>query len=152
MKTSLFKAFMMLAFLLVACQPAPGSPAVEPGSSPEASEFAGPEDLVAGLYSAWLEYARLTGNPLVDEVYKSGGYFTPGGIARLEANKTASGWAADPVLCAQDIPENVSVESSEITGDSAAVRVVTSWGTKMGLDLIRVEGNWKIDAITCLGR
>jgi hypothetical protein len=157
MKIQNVRTCLILVLTAIACQPQPqieiqatplGESQAEQGGVVAYSH----EDLVKEFYQMWIDYANQTGNPLVDELYKTGDYLTENGIARLEANKTADGWMADPVMCAQDVPQSVEVEASSVDGERANVRMLTAWGTRLGIDLVQVKGIWKIEAITCLGR
>lgn len=134
----------------------PAAPQEDPGqvSMQETEILASfePGEVVQNFYNDWLDYGRYTGNPLFDEHYKTSSYLSESGIARLEAEKGPQGWLADPVLCAQDLPESVTVESSTVEGDKASVLAVTSWDTRLGVDLVKVDQIWQIDSITCLGR
>lgn len=111
-----------------------------------------PAEVVQRFYDGWLEYGRFNGSPAASEYYQEGGFFSAAGLARLESQRGPQGWPADPVLCAQDLPEAVTVQSASVDGDSASVLAVTSWDTRLGVDLVQVGGEWLIDSITCLGR
>ncbi len=56
----------------------------------------------------------------------------------------------DPFLCAQDIPDSVTVDEATISGDTASVAVHTSFaGHAFQVDLKLVDGQWKISDIIC---
>jgi hypothetical protein len=70
----------------------------------------------------------------------------------LEAGGTAKA-GADPVFCAQDIPETMSVNTDmQITADKAIASVLEKFGTtqiNIQVDLVNENGVWKIDNIIC---
>jgi hypothetical protein len=106
-----------------------------------------PSQVIKAFYEAWISHPE---NPLAAEYYKTSGAFTPAGIANLESNKFDGMWMADPVLCAQDTPNSIEVSEAQINGSSASVHVITSFGTKIGVDLVQDGGLWKINALSCL--
>lgn len=60
---------------------------------------------------------------------------------------------ADPIFCAQNVPENVDViPDAQITGDKATVFVSEKLGSKqikIQADFLKENGVWKIDNIIC---
>ena len=80
------------------------------------------------------------------------GLTTSAFAGNLEAGGTAKA-GADPVFCAQDIPETMSVSNDvQITADKAVASVLEKFGTAqidIQIDLVKENSVWKIDNITC---
>ncbi len=134
------------------------------GPRPETAMAQGPEspEAVAEAFYTWyLDYTRpdpQTGefdNPLVDGAYRESPYLSQALIERVEAMADEEmGFMADPFLCAQDTPERVAVELIEAGEETASVLVQTYFGFNplphnLTAHLVRTEGAWQIDAITC---
>lgn len=72
--------------------------------------------------------------------------------ANLEKGGTAKA-GADPIFCAQNPPESTAVEpNTQITTDKAVAYVTEKMGPtqiKIRADLLKENGTWKIDNITC---
>ena len=70
----------------------------------------------------------------------------------LEAGGTAKA-GADPVFCAQDIPETLSVNAdAQIIADNAIATVSEKFGVtqvNIQVNLANENGAWKIDNIIC---
>jgi hypothetical protein len=134
------------ALVLTACGPAPEA----------AAEAAGPEGVVEQFYREYLDYIgdRSSGefrNPLVDRAYRDSELLTPAFVASVDellASFDRGGY--DPFLCAQDIPESVSVSEVTVSGDEASVMVETSFpGHGFEVELAMVEGEWLISGVVC---
>jgi hypothetical protein len=80
------------------------------------------------------------------------GLTTAAFAGNLEAGGTAKA-GADPIFCAQDIPEAMSVNTDvQITANKAIASVLEKFGTtqiNIQVDLINENGVWKIDNIIC---
>lgn len=80
------------------------------------------------------------------------GLTTAAFASNLEKGGTAKA-GADPIFCAQNIPESFNVSpDARISGDSADIFVSEKFGPseiKIKADLIRENGAWKIDNIIC---
>lgn len=80
------------------------------------------------------------------------GLTTAAFAGNLETGGTAKA-GADPVFCAQDIPETMSVNTDvQITGDKAIASVLEKFGItqiNIQVDLVNENGVWKIDNIIC---
>jgi hypothetical protein len=80
------------------------------------------------------------------------GLTTTAFAGNLEAGGTAKA-GADPVFCAQDIPEAMSVNTDMyITADKATASLLEKFGTtqiNIRVDLVNENGVWKIDNIIC---
>lgn len=69
----------------------------------------------------------------------------------LEAGGTAKA-GANPVVCAQSVHESIRATSAKINGDSGTVEVTAKAGTidtKITVAVKKVNGEWKVDNITC---
>jgi hypothetical protein len=104
-----------------------------------------PEEVVQGFYN-W--YLRYEGHVLVDCAHRTNTDLSESYVAQLD-EMIDRGIRADPILCAQDIPNSVNVGEATISGSRASVPVTTSFGTKLAVDLNLVEGAWFIQNIRC---
>jgi hypothetical protein len=104
-----------------------------------------PDQVVSDFYDWYLdrsvggirdihESVHLTGDLIsrYDEAMQSGG---PGGGISL--------------VCAQDFPDEIVINSTEISGSSASVIAHTSFGSTLELTLKIDGGDWKIDNVQC---
>ena len=106
-----------------------------------------PEEVVSHFYN-W--YVRYPGNPLADRAfYGFGMYLTQDLIEEIiEVVEGFEMGGHDPILLAQDLPTDITVQEAEVRGDDATVRVDTSWdGHALTLRLVRDGSLWKIDGI-----
>lgn len=112
-----------------------------------------PEGTAKAFYTWYLGYigdrnSDELRNPLVDKAYRESGFLSEGYIQELD-EITAEGMAADPVLMAQDIPQDFSVDPG--MEDGTAI-VHLQFGTEtfqhLKVSLIEEIGGWKITAIT----
>jgi len=80
------------------------------------------------------------------------GLTTAAFAGNLEAGGTAKA-GADPVFCAQDIPETFSVNAdAQINADKAIAAVSEKFGVtevNIQVNLANENGAWKIDNIIC---
>jgi hypothetical protein len=121
----------------------------------------GPEQVVEDFYTWYLDYvaydveAGTRENALVDGAYRSNEHLTEDFVGRVDEKLTAMrengpGGGYDPFLCAQDIPEHVTVLDAQITGDQAQVTVETSFPNhQFSLQLEEGDGGWQIADIVC---
>jgi len=129
-----------------------GAKQVEPALSPE--------EVTEGFYEWYFSYIgdRSSGqgrNPLVDGAYRDSEYLTPAFVDQVDAliaSFDKGGY--DPFLCAQDIPERLTVDEALVTDDHAAVMTNLFWmGNPMvshtTVTLRQVEGAWMIDGVAC---
>ena len=127
------------------------------GPVPEAAaDGAAAEAVVEDFYTWYLDYIgdRASGefrNPLVDGAYRESEHLDPAFIESVDellASFDRGGY--DPFLCAQDIPEEITVGEAEVDGDSALVPVETSFaGHTFEVALSLLDGQWKIADIAC---
>jgi hypothetical protein len=113
-----------------------------------------PEGAASGFYDWYLWYAREVGNPLVDGVYRSSEYLTPDLIQKVDeilASFDRGGY--DPFLCAQDIPDSIILQETDLSGDRASLVVETSFeGHFFTLELREKDGRWAISDVICQQR
>ena len=125
-----------------------------------------PPELTAwNFYNWYRDFARLSmdylpgARPLVDWGHRWGDYLSDDLLARLTAAFEASGaLPADPVLCAQDVPERINVQALERSGSRATARVSGEYPSSPGqfvayplavVDLSLMDGTWKLTSIVC---
>jgi LysM repeat protein len=107
-----------------------------------------PEQVVESFYSWYLEYAQ-TRNPLVNRAYRADVRLTPAFIERVD-RMVAVGLVVDPFLCAQDVPERITIGNVQVSGNQATVAVNTSFaGHSFVVNLVQVDGRWMIDGVMC---
>jgi hypothetical protein len=111
-----------------------------------------PEEAVEVFYTWYMSYAQHTGNPLVDRAYRSHEYLTDSFKERVDVALSGPGPGADPFLCAQDLPQELTVASSMTSDNRAMVVVQTSFQDhKFTVELEQVYGQWQIAGVTCKG-
>ena len=110
-----------------------------------------PDQVVQAYYRWYLDYARSTGNPLVDGAYRDSEYLTAGLVQKVDGVLASfEGGGYDPFLCAQDIPESLTAEPVAGTATEASVLVRTSFeGHEFTVALVLVDGRWLIDDVLC---
>lgn len=115
-----------------------------------------PEAVVERFYRWYLE----TDNALADRAYRSSEYLTPEWVQKVDGMLDSfSMGGVDPFLCAQDRPQDWSVEVLSASGEEAQVILHQVWNpdTEYAFDreitvvLRLVAEEWKIDAILCGG-
>lgn len=148
MKTKFFSVFVTLIALtivLAGCGTA------------NAQETSSPEMVVNEFYGWYLEnlgYDAATDefrNPLQDGSYQDRKELSAEFIDRIEEMK-AEGLAADPLLCAQDVPQSFSIKGVDLSpmGEEARVSVGTSFeGHEFQVYLQKISGEWKIAGVIC---
>lgn len=109
-----------------------------------------PSHVVKEFYREWLSYP---GNPLADKIYQKTSLITPelkGRIDEIVSGFDRGGY--DPILCAQDKPEDWAVKSETKDGYQAEVILGENfWGQEkeLTIKLRKDAGLWKIDEIIC---
>lgn len=149
-----------LAVLLAACRAAP--PAVPPPATqtPVPPPPADAQTALSDFYDWYLAYP---GNPLVRRAYRANEnlrpYLTDRFVARVDAALDVMGEQGigyDPFVCAQDLPTALEYDLL-VSGESASTVLVqryygsTAAPSNMVIDLIRADGRWQIDDISCSG-
>ncbi len=80
------------------------------------------------------------------------GFTTSNFAANLEKGGTAKA-GADPIFCAQNVPESIIVNPSiQITGSKALALVNETFGPtqiEIQVELLKENGTWKVDNIVC---
>lgn len=131
---------------------------VQPGRWQIDSVACGPTETVQQFYDWYLLYtaydpeAGSMSNPLVDRVYHDSPYLTEDWIAEVDeiiAGFTISGY--DPFLCAQNIPQLITVSPVEVASASAALRVDTDFAGDHHFFVFvdKAGGPWQISSIVC---
>ncbi len=111
-----------------------------------------PEGTARAFYTWYLAYigdpaSDSFRNPLADKAYRESGFLTTKFIAELD-ELGADGFVADPILLAQDIPHDFSVDAG-IEAGTAIVHLQFSQDTVRHVKVVLVNelGAWKIDNI-----
>ncbi len=108
-----------------------------------------PVQIVNDFYAWYLDYARTQGNPLINKAYHTNAVLSDGFVQKVDGIVEAQA-GFDPILCAQDIPEHVTVEEAVTTGDIARAIVQTSFeGHRFTVALQQTEGQWTISDVSC---
>jgi hypothetical protein len=111
------------------------------------------EQTVQAFYDLYLDAAGRY-NPLVEGRYQGYPYLSEGFVAKVD--EIVAGFARggyDPFLCAQDLPQEVTVTGVEVEGSRATTEVETSFeGHRLTVALEQTEGRWLISDISCTGR
>ncbi|MDF1497059.1 MAG: DUF3828 domain-containing protein [Patescibacteria group bacterium] len=108
-----------------------------------------PEQSVNEFYGSWINYE---GNPMVDKIYRNNPLITAGLTQQIDsilASFDKSGY--DPVLCAQDKPQNFSLGVVTVDGNNASVVLTENFGgsEKNIIVSLKKDTNWQIDNIIC---
>ncbi len=129
-------------------------------SMASAAETSGmtPEQTVESFYGWYISIAGydpeadVVRNPLQDGSYAESELVSAGLVERIDAIVASfDGMGGyDPLICAQDIPQSVTVGEAEIEGGAALVPVTTSFeGHSFSVRLVQVGGEWQIDEVLC---
>lgn len=106
-----------------------------------------PEEVVESYYGWELSYP---GNALVERAYRQQPLLDPEFVARLDQLLEQGPVPASPIFCAQDLPTDIDAYPAVIDGDTARVKVTTSFaGHGFEVELRRRAGEWKIAAVHC---
>jgi hypothetical protein len=151
MKVKLFSivgTLTLLGILLAGC------------STASAQGTDSPEKVVHTFYSWYLDNLGYDvekdefRNPLQDGSYKEQNSLTQEFIKHIEEMK-ADGLSADPLLCAQDVPQSFSIKEVDLSpmGEEARVSVETSFEDhEFQVYLQKLSGEWKIAGVICTPR
>lgn len=111
------------------------------------TKTAAPEQVVQQFYDWYVSYQ---GNPLVDKAYQGNESLSPAFIAHLDDFTRNGEWRVDPVLCAQDVPNEVTAHPAQVSGERASVEVTTSFtGHRFTVELAKAGDAWSIDKVAC---
>ncbi|MFN2233348.1 MAG: hypothetical protein ACK2U1_03905 [Anaerolineales bacterium] len=111
-----------------------------------------PDGLATAFYTWYLAYIGDPGsdsfrNPLVDRAYRECGFLSDSFVQELD-NLLAEGIPADPILLAQDIPHDFTVDPGFEEGTAI---VHLQFGTEtirhLKVSMVQDLGAWKIDTI-----
>lgn len=113
---------------------------------------ADPQETVESFYSWYLEYE---GNPLSSGAYKMSEELSPTLVEKIaqELDNMDKG-SADPIICAQDKPDNFSTSLIEVREAEARVSVKLGFSTmekQIEIGLIQEDDQWLINEIVCKG-
>jgi hypothetical protein len=141
---------------LVASGPkATPTPTAEVSEPPQPVSQA-PDAVVETFYTWYVDYIgdRASGgmrNPLADGAYRSSEYLTEAFVQEVDAliaSFDRGGY--DPFLCAQDIPQDITVGEVNVSGDEAQVKVETNFeGHSFNVLLQREGDQWNIADVVC---
>ncbi len=115
-----------------------------------------PDGVAKAFYTWYLGYigdpaAENFRNPLVDKAYQDCGFLTDAYIQELD-ELTAAGVAADPILLAQDLPQDFSVDPGYEDGTAIVhLQFGSETVTHLKLSMVEDMGQWKIDDIAQAG-
>ena len=133
---------LTLLGILAACT----SPTPAPVSgSPKTSGT--PQETVAAFYD-WL--AGYEGSPLGSRAYRDSDYLSAEFVQDIDAlvdSFAKQGGGFDPFICAQDIPESMTVVAAE--GTPELTRVTVQGWNPIYVDVKLIDWEWKIIAIHC---
>lgn len=106
-----------------------------------------PNQVVQDFYTWYISYE---GNPLADKAYQSSQALSPEFIARLDEFSQSGGWVYDPILCAQDVPTQVTTFLAQVSGGQALVGAATNFvDHKFVVELIKTDNRWVIHNVLC---
>lgn len=131
-------ALFTLAILVVGCGPATANPELSGGAASP------PEQVVEDFYVWFLE---LGPNGELND-FRESPLISSAGMSAIEET-LAGGLGANPIVCAQDIPESVEVGKASVSGDQAEVLVESSFGNSIAVTLELVGEQWFISDFSC---
>lgn len=104
-----------------------------------------PTEVVTKFYRWYVGYP---GNPLADREYRESPFLAASFVEEVDA-ALGTGFRADPILLAQDIPERFTVDETDIANDEATVMVSFYWSgnpepSRRSVRLELIQGEWKI--------
>jgi hypothetical protein len=125
----------------------------------EGPQMKTPEAAVDAFYRWYLDYAHDKGNPIVDGIYHGSEYLSEACVQKIDSIIASfDGPGHDPFLCAQDIPDIITVEDAVVEGSNATLTAHGVWnaGTEsefkndIYLALHQVDnGGWEITDVEC---
>ncbi len=109
-----------------------------------------PAEQVVQEFYDW--YINFPGHPIVSGAYAEHPLVGEELVKAVEAQRQG-GLIADPILCAQDVPDRVTAGDAVVDGSNAKVHLTTSWeGHELDVELLVVGGEWKISKVICNAR
>lgn len=126
-------ALLLVGIALAGCAWGRGDPALSP------------EEVVTKFYRWYIGYP---GNPLADREYRESPYLADSFVQEVD-EIVAGDFRADPILLAQDIPEQFTVEAADVSRSRAIVTIEFYWSgnpTPVGrtITLETIDGAWRI--------
>ena len=129
----------------------------EPAAPMPTPLAATPADTVRAFYEGYLgaiNAGRDAGemhNPLVEGAYRTSPHLSAAFIQELDALLAGpEPLAADPLLCAQDVPTSIRIPQAAITPEQASVTVETSFPNHaFTVQVVQVDGVWQINDVIC---
>lgn len=158
---NLFAQWILILLPLVALTVLLLSPLAAPAAAPEAVVPDTPVGVTGAFYDWYLAMFTpgVMCQPLLDRAYAGEATLSVGLVARLdrlvdEAEACGFPPTVDPFLCSDAVPAQVQVEAlAEATNASrVTVRGLYAGGSGADIayvDLIREDGRWRLDAVTC---
>lgn len=110
-----------------------------------------PDGSVNAFYCWYLWYAKEIGNPLIEKAYHGNEYLIEGFVQKVdEIVESFDQGGYDPFLCAQGVPDSISVGSMDVAGNTARVSVSTSFENHQFTVLLwKVNDHWEITDVVC---
>lgn len=114
------------------------------------TESSTPEQAAKQFFADWIGYE---GNPLSDRHYAASGLASQEFVDKVDA--IVAGFdkgGFDPILCAQDFPEEIKFTNLALEGDKASVAIekIYSGNSRMAeVHLVRQASKWLVDDIIC---
>ncbi len=109
-------------------------------------------EVVTQFYD-WYTETLLASNYSVGTAYQDSPYLTQDFIARLDDQFAAAERMADPLLCAQAVPNFYSVEVARAFSEEARVLMRQHFDSPLTnnitIELARVDDTWKINEVAC---
>lgn len=114
-----------------------------------------PAEAVAGFYAQYEDCMKNPPKPATGQVglycQSHNPFITGTFVTNLERGGVAKA-GADPVVCAQNFPQNIKVGNSTVQGNTTKVKVIETFGPSTVepiLSLLKQENGWRVDNITC---
>ncbi|MFZ6021129.1 MAG: hypothetical protein ACOYXO_16145 [Chloroflexota bacterium] len=133
-KPFLVAGAIILTLLMSAC-------AKSNNSSSTGQPAVPPEKVVDGFYTSYLQAWPPTPFNEISQLSPE--------FSKSLDKKQQEGMFIVPFICAQDYPEKMEIQSSQVDGDTARVTVKSSFGNTIELTLKVISGEWKIDNAVC---
>jgi hypothetical protein len=114
--------------------------------------------VVEAFYRQYIDFALERDNPLVGGAYQMMPYLSDEVIAQIDTMIAEGQLAADPILCAQDVPDSFGLRDAEVIGSRAEVTFISLWpagpdetveAPGVQVNLNKVDGNWQISEFVC---
>lgn len=147
--STLLILFLCLALASTGCQQVPAEAA-------RITDGASPAEVTEAFYDWYLDYigdpaSEDFRNPMADRAYRGSPYLADSFEAHVdELLDGFAGAGYDPFLCAQAIPNAITVDGVHVSGEAASALVRTDFpGHALTVDLRQEDGVWQIGNIVC---